>query len=152
MKIRKANKFDVGYFIETTYKIQQLEHNQFVSNVKLNNDYLTILFNQVVYGQGTAFVITEDKQPIGIIAGIVNPLIWEPHTRVMNLLTIYVEPEYRYTSAAHKLISSYTDEGKKMIKNKQIINYTFNATEPMFNVQFSRFGYEVKEMTWVGGL
>ena len=152
MKIRKANKFDTDYFVKTVLDLQQAEHNQFVSGVELDTEHLKMLFNQVIYGQGVAYIATDDKKPVGLCVGMLMPNLWNLKTYFMHQIIIYVEEEYRYTRAAYELIKKYTDDGKKMIKDGRILNYTFNVSEPMFNLSMERFGYELKEKTWMGGL
>lgn len=152
MKIRKANKFDTEYFIKTVLNLQQADHNQFVSDVELDTDYLTLLFHQILAGQGVAYVATDEKKPIGICVGVLMPNLWNLKSYFMHQIIMFVEEEYRYTRAAYDLISKFTDDGKKMVKDGRILNYTFNVSEPMFNLKMNRFGYEIKEMTWMGGL
>lgn len=152
IKIRKANKFDTDYFIDTVLKLQQAEHNQFVSQVNLDVEYLKSLFYRMIYGQGIAYIATDNKEPIGLVIGAVTPNLWDPKTQFLHQIILYVEEDYRYTRAAYNLISCYTDQGKKMIEEGRILNYTFGLSEPMFNLNMGRFGFELKEMIWMGGL
>lgn len=152
MEIRKANKFDADYFISIVLKLQQAEHNEYVSNVNLNVDYLRNLFHEIIYGKGLAYIATDNGKTAGICVGLISPNIWDPSVQVMHQLIIYVEEEYRYTHAAHEFISIYTSEGEELIKEGRIFKYTFVVSEPMFNLKLERFGYELKEKTWIGGI
>jgi hypothetical protein len=47
------------------------------------------------------------------------------------------------------LISEYNDKCIELIEIKRIDYSTISAAKPMFDIDFSRFGYDCIEKTWL---
>lgn len=147
MKVRLANKFDLPYYLHLVHKI----HNEGLIghyDVPLDDSYLNSLFNTIINGGGLALVVESDNA-IGMMLGVISPNIWSSDTLVLHQILFYVDEEYRNTRAGHMLITEYNEQCHELIKNKRIGYHTLSATKTMFDIDFSRFGYDCIEKTWI---
>lgn len=151
MEVRLANKFDLPYYLSLVHKIHGLGHNKKYYDVELDDEYLNKLFNSVIHGHGIALVVESDV-PVGMAIGIISPNIWSPTSLALHQILLYVEEDYRQTRAGYKLLAKYNDMAEDMRNEKLIKAYTITASEPMFETDFSRFGYEMIEKTWIQGV
>lgn len=147
MKIRIANKFDLPYYIHLVHKIHTMAEIG-TYNVPLDDTYLNSLFNTIIHGGGIALIV-EDKEPIGMMIGVISPNIWSPETLVMHQILLFIDEEYRNTRAAHMLITEYIDKCNELKEHKRISYHTISATKTMFDIDFTRFGYDWIEKTWL---
>jgi predicted GNAT superfamily acetyltransferase len=150
IEVRNANKFDLPYFLSVVNRVHSLSHNN-KFGVTLNEKYLNQLFMTVLMGRGTCHVAIVDDKQVGMVMGYIGNNVWSPETLVMYQILIYVEEEFRNTRAGYKLIKEYNDTVLDMMESKRIHFSTITASEPMFEMDFSRFGYELTEKMWVLG-
>lgn len=151
IETRLANKFDVDYFIKMVNLVQKLEHNFDLPITPLSNTHLSKVFTQIIAGAGVCVIVHDGNKNIGLAAGIISPNIWSPETYILNQILLFVDEEYRNTRAGYKLIKEYNDISQDMIEQHRIHYAILTASEPMFEMDFSRFGYELKEKLWVLG-
>ncbi len=147
MIVREANKFDLPYYLHLVHKIHS-EGDIGYYDVPLDDEYLNSLFNMVIHGGGVALVAESDTT-IGIMLGVISPNIWSHNTLVLHQILFYVDEEYRNTRAGHMLISKYNEKCAELVQQKRIGYHTLSATKTMFDIDFSRFGYDCIEKTWI---
>lgn len=147
MIIRPATKFDLPYYLKTVHEIHE-KGDIGLFDVKLNDEYLNKLFATVLAGAGTAFVAESDNT-IGIILGLISPNIWAEESLLMNQLLLYVDEDYRNTRAGYLLLQNYKDKCIELKEQGRIHYYTINAAKSMFEIDFTRFGYEMIATTWI---
>jgi len=148
MNIRMANKFDLPYYLHLVHKIHEMKEIG-TYDVILDDTYLNTLFNTVLHGGGLALIAEHDDSPIGMMMGIISPNIWSHKTLLMHQIMLYIDEEYRHTRIGHMLISEYNDKCVELIEQKRIDYSTISAAKPMFDIDFSRFGYDCIEKTWL---
>lgn len=145
MNIRRANKFDLPYFLYTTRKVQDMS---FIPNgKKVDEEHMNILFNTILHGGGIA-LIAESDQPIGLVVGIVNENLWVPKMYMLTQILLYVDEEWRDTKAGYKLLKEYNVATQELIDTKRIEMSVIHAAEPLHDIDFSRFGYKMAEKIW----
>lgn len=145
MNIRKINKFDLPYFLHVARKVQNME---FIPEGKtVIDNHLSSLFNTIIHGGGIGY-IAESEQPIGIVLGIINENLWVPKMFVLSQILLFVDEEWRNTKAGYKLLTIYNEGTEELIKNNRIESSIIHAAEPLYDVDFSRFGYKVSEKIW----
>ena len=147
MRIREANKFDLNYYlhlVHTAHELGQIGRY----NVELPDEYLNSLYNTILHGGGIAY-IAEDDGPVGMIMGVISPNIWNPTVLIMHQILLFVDEEYRHTRAGHKLVKAYIDKCNELKTQGRIKYHTISATKPMFDIDFTRFGYDFIEKTWM---
>lgn len=145
MNIRKANKFDLPYFIHIAKKVQDM--NFIPDDKQVIEKHFNVLFNTILHGGGVA-LIAESDQPIGIVVGTINENLWVPQMFMLTQVLLYIDEEWRNTKAAYKLLQAYNDETEKLIKEGRIEMSVIHASEPLHDVDFSRFGYKMSEKIW----
>lgn len=147
MKVRLANKFDLPYYLHLVHSIHE-EGLIGTYKVPLEDDYLNSLFNTVIHGGGIALVLESDSI-IGMMIGVISPNIWSPQTQVMHQILLFVDEEYRHTKAGHLLITEYIDKCNELKQQNRIQYHTISATKTMFDIDFTRFGFDFIEKTWL---
>lgn len=147
MNIRLANKFDLPYFLKKVHEIHEKgEIGDF--DVELNDDYLNSMFATAINGGGLV-LIAESDEPIGILFALIAPNLWSDKTLLMNELLWYVEEDYRNTRAGYLLLKRYQELCEELIQKKRIRFHTINTAKSMFDIEFSRFGYDKTAETWI---
>lgn len=149
MKVRLANKFDLPYFIDTVKLVHGKDFAKQFHDVTLDDTHLNVMFNSVIHGAGVALII-ESSENIGLSFGCISPNVWHPQTLFLHNLIFYIEEEWRNTTAGHRLLTAYNNAAKELQKQGRIHSYTISAAEPLFEVDFERFGYNMVEKTWMG--
>ena len=146
MIVRKANKFDLPYFIHVAKKVQDMD---FIPDDKQVIDkHFNVLFNTILHGGGIALIV-ESEEPIGMVVGIINENLWVPNMFMLTQILLFVDEEWRHTKAGYKLLEAYNDTVEKLIEQKRIETSVIHAAEPLHDVDFSRFGYDCIEKTWI---
>ena len=79
----------------------------------VNKEHLTAL-TQIVIQQGTVFVAMKDNEPVGAIAGIVTPSLYNPDIKVCSELFWYVLPEFRSSRAGLLLLNAFIARGAEL--------------------------------------
>ena len=145
MIVRKANKFDLPYFIHVAKKVQDMD---FIPDDKQVIDkHFNVLFNTILHGGGIALIV-ESEEPIGMVVGIINENLWLPNMFMLTQILLFVDEEWRHTKAGYKLLEAYNDTVEKLIEQKRIETSVIHAAEPLHDVDFSRFGYKMSEKIW----
>lgn len=145
MNIRKANKFDLPYFIHVGKKVQDMN---FIPHGKtVDETHFNVLFNTILHGAGLAY-IAESDGPIGIVVGIVNENLWVPNMFVLTQVLLYIDDEWRNTKAGYKLLQAYNSGTEEFIKDGRIEMSVIHASEPLHDIDFTRFGYKMSEKVW----
>ena len=147
MNIRLANKWDVNYFIKTIHTIHDHDYTHYASDIKLDDNHLSMMFNIMINGGGLV-VLAESDEHVGIAAGIINKNLWQPMIYMLHQVVLYIEPDWRHLSVGYKLIKEFKKQAIELQNNKRIVNHTIVAAEPLFEVDFDRFGYQLSEKTW----
>jgi GNAT superfamily N-acetyltransferase len=147
MKVRLANKFDLLYYLHLVHSIHE-EGLIGTYKVPMDDTYLNTLFNTIIHGAGIALIVESDE-PIGMMIGVICPNIWSPETQVMHQILLFVDEEYRHTRAGHMLITEYIDKCQEMKAQNRIHYHTISATKTMFDLDFTRFGFDCIEKTWL---
>jgi hypothetical protein len=145
MNIRKANKFDLPYFIHVAKKVQDMSF--IPDDKKVIETHMNVLFNTILHGGGIA-LIAESDQPIGIAVGTINENLWVPQMYMLSQVLLYVDEEWRHTKAGYKLLQAYNEETEKLINDGRIEMSVIHASEPLHDIDFSRFGYKMSEKIW----
>ena len=147
--IRKANKFDVNYFIECVHKVHMDDDVGVNPSSELDDEHLSKIFNAILHGLGLALVYEKDNKPIAIMVGMISTNVWCPNILYLHQMLLYVEEKNRKGIVTYRLIEKFTDECKQLQTDKRINFFTINAPTTMHNLDFSRFGYIKDELTWI---
>lgn len=147
MNTRLANKFDLPYYLKIVKEMQHKEWHYF-NDMELDMDNTNSLFNSVIHGAGLCVVIESDET-IGLCFGVLSPNLWLPKLNYLHTIIYYVEEEYRHTTAAYRLLKEYHKQADIMKQQGRFYQHTITASEPLFDIDFSRFGYKMAEKIWV---
>jgi len=147
MNIRKATIHDLNYFINTIHKIHDNDFTHYGNDVQLDDNHLNVVFNILLNGGGLC-LIAEGDDYAGIAAGIINKNIWQPKVYMLHQIVLYVEEDWRHTKVGYNLIKEFKKQAMNLKDQNRILNHTIVAAEPLFDIDFERFGYQLSEKTW----
>jgi len=152
MIIREANKYDLPYFIELIKKLALSEHIMRYNYGELDDEHLNTIFSTIIAGRGTILLAEDEetKELHGMAAGIINPHLYAPHILIMTQIILWVDEEVR-KKAGFKLMSAYEDKTDEYIEEGRIRYGVITASEPLFDTDFSKFGYTMDEKCWSRG-
>jgi hypothetical protein len=153
LKIRQANKFDVTYFVNLVHELAKAEHIMTYNHGGLDSQYLNQLFAGIIAGAGIAMIAqdTDKNKNIGMAIGIITPALWAPHILNMVQILLWTDEDYRKTKAGYMLLKTYEDKIEEFMKQERIRYSTICASEPLFNLDFSKFNYSMDEKVWIRG-
>jgi N-acetylglutamate synthase-like GNAT family acetyltransferase len=141
--IRQANKYDKISIIEMIKefgKESKLEHLN-----DLKDDYLDSLFNTLFAGLGIVY-IEENK---GVIAGIINPSVWNKDFFMLHELAWYVKPEYRSTPIGYRLFKEYMKKAEELKDVGRIQAIVMGKLASSPDIKYNKFGFDKLEESWI---
>jgi hypothetical protein len=152
MIIREANKYDLPYFIELIENLAKSEHIMRYNYEKLDHTHLNMIFSTILAGRGAMLVVEneETKKLHGMAAGLINPHLYAPHILILTQIILWVDEGFRKT-AGFKLMQAYEDKTDEYIEEGRIRYGVITASEPLFDTDFSKFGYTMDEKCWSRG-
>lgn len=151
MKVRLANKFDLPHVIEMLKHFREETPIELMRNCD-NEEYINKLYHAVIIGGGLALIAEKNNKPIGMIIGLIDANIWDPKLLVLRELVYWVEPEFRNTTAGHRLLKEYNKRAKDLKDINRISMYTMTKMVNSPDLDFSKFGYRKTEEVWVAGV
>ena len=142
--IRKSNKFDKEEVIGLMKMFKS--ESDIISLQKLDNEDLwSRMFDSMNVGAGIIF-LEEGK---GLIMGMVVPSIWCDKTFSLHELAWYVKPEYRDTSIGYRLFKTFTNYGEQLKLDGRISSLIMGIMKNSPNLNYSKYGFEKMEETWI---
>lgn len=145
--IRQANKFDIPQIIEM---LKQYRDEAPIEILKQANDqeYIERLLLDLIVGSGFILVAEKNDLLIGmLIAGII-PNIWNPKVNQCSEIAYWVQPEFRGSTAAYRLIKEYIKECDKLFKSGRIQMNTISKMINSPDLKYQKFGFQKLEETW----
>jgi hypothetical protein len=67
---------------------------------------------------------------------------------MLTQILLYVDDEWRNTRAGYKLLEEYNRYAQELLDLKRIEMSVIHASEPLHDIDFSRFGYKMSEKIW----
>ena len=146
--IRQANKFDLPEII------RMLKNYRDNSPIKIlreanNEEHIINLMSQIFYGAGFIFIAEKNDVCIGMLIAAYIPNLWNPKAIQCSEIAYWVEPEYRGSSAAYRLIAAYIKECEKLKEESKIEFYTIAKMINSPDLKFNKFGFQKLEETWI---
>ncbi len=154
MKVREANKFDVPDILELGHHAGLYRGNGSIDSFMNSDtpdswrDAPLKIITHVLAGAGLAYVCEKDKKVVGVLVAIKAPQLWDFNKYVMQEILFWVEPEYRGSTAAYRLLQAYVNECDTLKDNKQIMNYTMSI-DANRKLNLNRMGFKHIEQVWV---
>lgn len=141
--IRQATKYDKDQIKELMLMFKTESQIKQYQDIE-ESEYWHRLIDNILSGQGIIFI----KDNIGLIAGIVFPTIWSDKIYALHELAWYVKPEFRNTTAGHRLLSAYIDHGKQLKESGRIAFFTLSKL-PNTKIDYARFGFSKMDENWI---
>ena len=146
--IRKANKFDIPFIVEILKNYRDAAPHK-VLNKANDKEYIEQLLFNLIVGSGFILLAEKNNVIIGTIIAIIIPNVWNPKVMQCSEIAYWVEPEFRGSTAAYRLLKSYIAECDKMMKSDKIQMYTMSKMVNSPDLKYEKFGLSKLEETWV---
>lgn len=142
--IRQATKHDKTEIIEMMLQFcneSKIEQYQGLNNL----DYWNELLDGIIAGRGVIFI----KPNIGLIMGIISPIIWCNKTLAMYELAWWVKPEFRKGTAGYRLLQAYIEYGNKLKQEGRIKLFTLSKLANSPDLDYSKLGFVKTDENWM---
>lgn len=147
MTVRTATKHDVPQLVMlmrnySRYSpIAQLTEQQNAAHVEQ-------LLHAIIAGAGIIWVADSGEELVGMIITVRQPNIWNPQLMLLQELAFWVEPDYRNSSIAYRLLRAYEEGAQDEYDRGVIIGWTISKlADSEFNPE--NRGYELLESTYI---
>ena len=99
---------------------------------------------QSAIGLGIAQIaVLEDDTVVGVAMGSVGLNVWSMHVREINLLALYVTPEYRIGTTGGRLFSAYLKATNKLMDECPDISGSHVFEQPKgTNINYEKRGFK----------
>ena len=151
MKIRNANKFDLPGIIDMLHRYKKQGPTSF-TNTFNNEDQVATIYAHIMAGRGLALVAEKDGELAGLLIAMIDPIIWDPDTRIMRELAYWVDEEYRGSTAGYRLIAEYVKQADQMVEDGRISAYVIAKMANSPDLKYDKFGFTKVEEVWVAGV
>lgn len=145
--IRSATKFDLPRIIDL---LRHYRSETPWARLKTcdNELYVRKLLTHILAGQGVIFVAERELEIQGMLIAVKNASIWDPDLYLMQELAYWVEPQYRGSSMAYRLLAEYRRHCLELKQQDKIDSYTISKMVNSPDLDYQRFGFEKLEESW----
>lgn len=151
MKIIEANKFHAPIIIEMLKQYRSATPVKLFSNCN-DEAYINKLLAHIFAGRGIALLAFKNEEPAGMLLGFIDQSIWDPSICVLRELAYWVNPEFRGTTAAYRLLSKYNDHAQSLLDSNRISQWTISKMVNSPDLDYAKFGYKKVETTYSQGI
>jgi hypothetical protein len=145
--IKVADKHDIpsmialmkNYAKQSPIKALALEQNE---------EYVSGIFTNVVYGNGRAWISYRDGKPAGMLVCMKNGNFWNPQMLALNELCWWVEPEYRNTLIGYRLLHAYQEYAISQMDEGKVKYWTISKMTNSPDIDYGRLGAKPLEHTF----
>lgn len=142
--IRQATKYDKTEVIEMMKEFRK--ESQIIQYQDLDNiEYWNQLLDQIFAGRGVVFI----KPKVGLIMGLISPVIWCNKTLAMYELAWWVKPEYRTGTTGYRLLQAYIEYAKKLKEEGRIKLFTLSKLPNTPDIDYAKFGFVKTDENWM---
>jgi len=145
--VRHASPFDIPAIIDMLRDYRDQSTLPFLAAAN-DAEYIKLLLTQIISGNGIALIAETDK-PAGMLIATIQPSIWSPKSLLLTELAYWVQPAFRGTSAAYRLLIKYVAEGKKLKESGRVSNCLISKMVTSPNLSYDKLGFEKLEEFWV---
>ena len=152
MNVREANKHDLPYFIKLVNQLASADHIMRYNYDELDEKHLNAIFSTMIAGRGAVLVVENDKtkELHGMSCGIINPHIFAQEIAIMSQLVLWVDEGFRKT-AGFKQKTAYEMKTDEYMAEGRIRYGVLIASKPLFDMDYTKFGYSMDEKVWIRG-
>lgn len=101
---------------------------------------------RTIEGHVFLLAVREDDSPLGFIAGLISPHLYNPAIRMLCELFWWVAEDARTTRAGVMLIDAFIDFGKK---NADWITFGITEETPINEVSITKRGFHAHERSYL---
>lgn len=97
---------------------------------------------------GFVWLAFSDKKPVGILAALKEPNIWDPNVVHLREMVWYVLPQYRGQTHAGRLFAEYCKKGDQLLSEGKINFYSTTRMSTTTALKLQDRGFDLKEITY----
>jgi RimJ/RimL family protein N-acetyltransferase len=114
-----------------------------------NEHYILAQLTQFVAGRGLALVAENEAQITGMLLAQIDCSFWHPDKRLMVEVAYWVEPEFRGSTAAYRLLDAYKQRGNALKQEGRIANFVISKMHNSPDLSFDKIGFQKLEEFWM---
>lgn len=114
-----------------------------------NEHYIVGQLTQLAAGRGLALVAEDNAQITGMLLAAIDCSFWHPDKRLMIEVAYWVEPEFRGSTAAYRLLKAYVQRGKTLQQEGRIEHFVISKMNNSPDLSFDKFGFQKLEEFWM---
>lgn len=116
--IREATKNDIPFIVKEGIKF--LKYHPAKISDGLDVEYLCELANELIEGH-VVLIAEKDGNPIGMIAGQITPVVFNPNCLILQELFWWMKEDHRNSLIAFKLYDAFKQKAKDLKIDKLIM-------------------------------
>ncbi len=149
MKIRKANKFDIPQIFDMLRHYRDAGTVSGIAGIEdiISDETPKKIMAYILAGAGIALVAEAEGHLSGMLLAVKSPQMWDHTKYIMNEICLWVDPEYRGSTAGYRLINAYVEACDDLVDDGHITNYTISQMNGQ-SLKYERFGFKPVETTW----
>jgi len=113
---------------------------------EIDEDHIRIQLYEFIT-KGVVIVSEVEEVITGIICGVIKENIWYPSERLLTELFWFVDPKYRESSAALRLLKAFINAGKNNNVDRVVMGIM--AHSPINNNVYEKRGFKLLEQAFV---
>lgn len=140
--VENLSEQTINWFVETASVKMFTEEMHRPELINIPNLYKV---TQACMDNGVVFVVKDEYQPVGAIAGLLVNNLYNPEMTTLSELVWYVLPEYRQTRVGALLLKSFIEHGE------EVADETTLSILPSSNVHFESLkkrGFNLEEFAF----
>lgn len=146
--IRLANRYDIPEILNLLRNFRAATPVPLMAECD-DERYITTLMTAGIVG-GLCYVAERDGHLVGMIMGVIDHSMWDPHIYILKEMVYWVEPEHRNTTVGYRLLKQYVTTAREMVDSNRIQLFTMTKMTNSPDLNLERFGFSKVEETYVG--
>lgn len=114
-----------------------------------NEPHIISQLTEFITGRGLALVSENDIQITGMLLATINCSFWHPDKRLMIEVAYWVDPEFRGSTAAYRLLNTYKKRGKELKEKGRIEHFVISKMINSPDLSFDKFEFQKLEEFWM---
>lgn len=148
VKIRDATPVDFPSIVNMLRRYREAAPMSFLLEAD-NEQHIVEQLTQFVAGRGLVLIAEDKTQVMGMLIASIDNSFWYPEKRLMIEIAYWVEPEFRGSTSAYRLLKEYVRRGEDLKQEGRIVHFLISKMSTSPNLSFDKFGFQKLEEFWV---
>ena len=148
VKIRDATPIDFPSIVNMLRRYREAAPMSFLLEAD-NEQHIVEQLTQFVAGRGLVLIAEDEAQIMGMLIASIDSSFWYPEKRLMIEIAYWVEPKFRGSTSAYRLLKEYVRRGEALKQEGRIVHFLISKMNISPDLSFDKFGFQKLEEFWV---